>query len=169
MLCRAFVRLAAFRDSGYKILLQGGEIVNSDERVSEDYNRRLGDARMTGGSNRPGYIHERAIPQNLEGRAISALSCFGENAKMLSDQVWLNKLRHGSQTAGIVHFSKLYIGYRFQCMHTSLIHAGYSFFASLSCKADTFYSLVPEGALWSVIFVRRGAFYFETFDICLVH
>lgn len=127
MLCRAFVRLAAFRDSGYKILLQGGEIVNSDEKVSEDYNRRLGDVRMAGGSNIPGYIHERAIPQNLEGRAISALSCFGENAKMLSDQVWLNKLRHGSQTAGIVHFSKSYIHYCFQCMCTSLIYAGYSF------------------------------------------
>ncbi|XP_074564291.1 LOW QUALITY PROTEIN: peroxisome biogenesis protein 16 [Curcuma longa] len=98
---KAFVRLASFRDSGYKILLQGGEIVNSDERVSEDYNRRIGDATMAGGSNIPGYIHERygAIPQNLEGRAISALSCFGENAKMLSDQVWLNKLHRGSQTA----------------------------------------------------------------------
>ncbi|XP_042391508.1 peroxisome biogenesis protein 16-like [Zingiber officinale] len=98
---KAFVRLAAFRDSGFKILLQGGEIVNNDERVSENYNTRLGDARMAGGSNMPGSIHERygTIQQNLEGRAISALSCFGENAKKLSDQVWLNKLRHSSQTA----------------------------------------------------------------------
>ncbi|KAG6505781.1 hypothetical protein ZIOFF_038146 [Zingiber officinale] len=106
---KAFVRLAAFRDSGFKILLQGGEIVNNDERVSENYNTRLGDARMAGGSNMPGSIHERygTIQQNLEGRAISALSCFGENAKKLSDQVWLNKLRHSSQTAGYSFFASL--------------------------------------------------------------
>ncbi|RRT54549.1 hypothetical protein B296_00047444 [Ensete ventricosum] len=85
----AFVRLAAFCDSGYKMLLQGGETVNVDERQAapQVHNGWIGDAREPGGCNGPGYIHDYhgSIPKSLEGRAISALSRFGENAKMVSD------------------------------------------------------------------------------------
>lgn len=33
-------------------------------------------------------------PWNLEGRAISALSQFGEKARMVSDPVWLRRVQH---------------------------------------------------------------------------
>ncbi|WOL05562.1 peroxisome biogenesis protein 16 [Canna indica] len=97
---KAFVRLAAFRDSGYKMLLQGGEMVNVDDRegVPGDYDGGIRNAMMPGGYSNPGYVHDYhgGIPRSLEGRAISALNRFGENAKMQSDPMWLNKFRRSS-------------------------------------------------------------------------
>ncbi|CAL9165094.1 unnamed protein product [Musa hybrid cultivar] len=102
---KAFVRLAAFRDSGYKMLLQGGETVNVDERQAapEVYNGGIGDAREPGGCNGPGCIHDYhgSIPKSLEGRAISALSRFGENAKMVSDPMRSKKLCKSSKASAL--------------------------------------------------------------------
>ncbi|XP_009420800.2 peroxisome biogenesis protein 16 [Musa acuminata AAA Group] len=107
---KAFVRLTAFRDSGYKMLLQGGELVNMDERleVSGVYHARNGDSGVSGGYNRPEHIHgyHGSIPRSLEGRAISALSRFGENAKMASNPMWLNKLCPSSEATPALLFQK---------------------------------------------------------------
>ncbi|RWW07934.1 hypothetical protein GW17_00028653 [Ensete ventricosum] len=111
---RAFVRLTAFRDSGYKMLLQGGELVNMNERleVSGVYHARNGDSGMSGGYNRPEHIHgyHGSTPRSLEGRAISALSRFGENAKMASNPMWLNKLCPSSEAAPGIVFTSIYDG-----------------------------------------------------------
>lgn len=91
------------------MLLQGGESLNVDERLatSGDFHGGIADASMLGRHSKPGYNHDYhgAIPQSLEGRAISALSRFGENAKMTSDPVWLNRLRRSPEFAGIVYIS----------------------------------------------------------------
>ncbi|URE48111.1 Peroxisomal membrane protein (Pex16) [Musa troglodytarum] len=107
---KVFVRLTAFHDSGYKMLLQGGELVNMDERleVSRAYHARNGDSGVSGGYNRPEHIHgyHGSIPRSLEGRAISALSRFGENAKMASNPMWLNKLCLSSEATPALLFEK---------------------------------------------------------------
>lgn len=87
---KALVRLALFRDSGYKMLLQGGEVANVEKK-----------ARNAGGSGRPGQLQgfDGFIPQNLEGRAISALNRFGENAKMALDPMRMKQFQRNSETA----------------------------------------------------------------------
>ncbi|KAF9614776.1 hypothetical protein IFM89_020630 [Coptis chinensis] len=86
-------RLALFRDSGYKMLLHGGEIPNS-EKGPNDLMSQNG---MTGIANPnrhgPGYSYGCQV-QNLEGRALSALSRFGENARVVSDPTQVTTLQH---------------------------------------------------------------------------
>lgn len=94
-LSRVFVRLSLLRDSGYKMLLQGGEFVNEDEdsKPSQFHYGQVGTFGRPNGHNGPGYspgFHGHD-PYSLEGRALSALSRFGENAKMVSDPMWLNR------------------------------------------------------------------------------
>ncbi|KAJ6840480.1 peroxisome biogenesis protein 16 [Iris pallida] len=92
------VRLALFRDSGYKMLLQGGEVANVEEKVHNV--RRLHHA-LGGGSGRPGGYpgpgnlqnYNGYIPQHLEGRAMSALNRFGESAKLASSMMRLNRFQ----------------------------------------------------------------------------
>ncbi|GMP43171.1 hypothetical protein CsSME_00012637 [Camellia sinensis var. sinensis] len=91
------VRLALFRNSGFKMLLHGGEIPNveKDSEASNPQNR-FGLLAKLGRSHGPGNgknYHENN-PWNLEGRALSALNRFGENARMVSDPTWLHRVRH---------------------------------------------------------------------------
>ncbi|KAF9621483.1 hypothetical protein IFM89_021787 [Coptis chinensis] len=87
------VSISIVRDSGYKMLLHGGEIPNS-EKGPNDLMSQNG---MTGIANPnrhgPGYSYGRQV-QNLEGRALSALSRFGENARVVSDPTWVTTLQH---------------------------------------------------------------------------
>ena len=84
---RALLRLALFRDNGYKMLLHGGETPNVD---------RPGDQPKPGGNQRPGYFnnHYAQNPWNREGKALAALSRFGENARMVHDPTWLRRTEH---------------------------------------------------------------------------
>lgn len=82
------VRLALFRDSGYKMLLHGGETPN----VSSQH--RIGGFTKAEGNNMPGFLQNGQNPWNLEARALSALSKFGENATMVSDPTWLRRVQH---------------------------------------------------------------------------
>ncbi|KAK1323779.1 Peroxisome biogenesis protein 16 [Acorus calamus] len=82
---KVMMRLALFRDSGYKMLLQGGASLNVEESV---------DAKP-GGYNMPRSDFRGFHTRNLEGRAMFALNRFGENAKINSDPAWLKRLQHG--------------------------------------------------------------------------
>jgi len=85
------VRLALFRNSGYKMLLHGGETPNIEKHLGFSSSQHNG-----GGFQKHGAHHgsNGQNPWNLEGRALSALSRFGENARMGSDPVWLRGVQH---------------------------------------------------------------------------
>ncbi|XP_052170507.1 peroxisome biogenesis protein 16 isoform X2 [Diospyros lotus] len=90
------VRLVLFQNSGYKMLLQGGEIPNV-EKGSEtlDPQHKFGNLSKPGRREGPGNLknyHDKN-PWNLEGRALSALSRFGENARMASDPTWFHRVQ----------------------------------------------------------------------------
>ncbi|XP_077245702.1 shrunken seed protein (SSE1) isoform X2 [Tasmannia lanceolata] len=85
---KALVRLALFRDGGYKMLLHGGELTNEERDLDASESHR-----GMGTFAKPGECRGRN-PGHLEGRALYALSRFGENAKMVSDPTWLNRLQH---------------------------------------------------------------------------
>ncbi|XP_062157478.1 peroxisome biogenesis protein 16 isoform X1 [Alnus glutinosa] len=92
---KVLVRLALFRNSGYKMLLHGGETPN-DEKESGASTSQYNGFANSGGHHGPSYLgNNYADTQwNLEGRALSALSSFGENARMVSDPVWLRRVQH---------------------------------------------------------------------------
>ncbi|KAG4138716.1 hypothetical protein ERO13_D07G150500v2 [Gossypium hirsutum] len=94
---KVIVRLALFRNSGYKMLLHGGETPNV-EKSSDD----TGSQHRIGGFPRPGGHHHGAgllqnnhgsNPWTIERRALSALSRFGETARMVSDPVWFQRIQ----------------------------------------------------------------------------
>lgn len=87
-LFRVLVRLAQFKDSGYRILLQGGETSNSDKtsNVSDTDPAGMGNPGRIGGYD----------PSNLEGRALSALNMFAQNAKMTSEHMWVRRTSSSS-------------------------------------------------------------------------
>ncbi|CAO2824549.1 unnamed protein product [Amaranthus hypochondriacus] len=91
---RALLRLALFRDNGYKMLLHGGETPNVDNLSRPE--DRPGDLPKPGGNQRPGYFnnHYAQNPWNREGKALAALSRFGENARMVHDPTWLRRTEH---------------------------------------------------------------------------
>ncbi|XP_021280299.1 peroxisome biogenesis protein 16 [Herrania umbratica] len=93
---KVMVRLALFRNSGYKMLLHGGEIPNV-EKDSDDTSsqQRIGGFLKPGGHHGPGWFQNNhgQNPWNLEGRALSALSRFGESARMISDPVWMQRIQ----------------------------------------------------------------------------
>lgn len=95
MYLRVLVRLALFRNSGYKMLLHGGETPN-DEKESGASTSQYNGFANSGGHDGPSSLgNNYAQTQwNLEGRALSALSSFGENARMVSDPVWLRRVQH---------------------------------------------------------------------------
>ncbi|KAI3975063.1 hypothetical protein MKX01_005174 [Papaver californicum] len=81
------VRLALFRDSGYKMVLSGGEISNVDKRPeASNSGHKMG--------NSVRRDHFGRDPRSLEGRALSALSKFGEEARMISEPKWLNRFQN---------------------------------------------------------------------------
>ncbi|XP_074273065.1 peroxisome biogenesis protein 16-like [Silene latifolia] len=86
---KALLRLALFRDGGYKMLLHGGETPNNDDQPDSG----LGDLVKPGENQRPGYFNNLnpQNPWNREGKALSALSRFGENARMINSPPWLSR------------------------------------------------------------------------------
>ncbi|KAL4562748.1 hypothetical protein LXL04_026778 [Taraxacum kok-saghyz] len=84
---KVLARLALLRNSGYKMILQGGETVN-DGNPTNDSNHQedvRGGRLLNQGQN--GHF----TPQ---GRALSAMSRFGENARMVSDPTWFRRVEH---------------------------------------------------------------------------
>ncbi|KAK2407213.1 peroxisome biogenesis protein [Trifolium repens] len=86
---KVLVQLSLFRKSGYKMLLHGGETSNdamhsNDSSTSQHQIAVNPKARYNHGTN----------PWNLEGRALSALSQFGEKARIVSEPVWLRRVHH---------------------------------------------------------------------------
>ncbi|CAI9770251.1 unnamed protein product [Fraxinus pennsylvanica] len=94
---KVLLRLALFRNSGYKMLLHGGENTNdgedSDALDSQDRNGLLP---KPGQHQVPGNLknYRRQNPLNLEGRALSALNSFGESARTVSEPTWLSRVQH---------------------------------------------------------------------------
>ncbi|XP_037497423.1 peroxisome biogenesis protein 16 isoform X2 [Jatropha curcas] len=93
---KVLVRLASFRNSGYKMLLHGGETPNNEKHLNFSSQHATGGFSKPGSHHGPGYYRDvnGQNPWNLEGRALSALSRFGENARMVSDPVWLCRVQH---------------------------------------------------------------------------
>lgn len=91
------IRIALFRDSGYKMLLQGGEVANVEKKGPN-----AGALGRPGGYSGPGQFQafDGFIPQNLEGRAMLALNRFGESAKMALDPMRMKQFEGTSVTAG---------------------------------------------------------------------
>ncbi|KFK37358.1 hypothetical protein AALP_AA4G246300 [Arabis alpina] len=92
---KAGIRLALFRHSGYKMLLQGGETPNDDEKDSNqpELQNRAGNLDRNHGN------QNQHNPWNLEGRAMSALSSFGQNARTTttatsSTSGWSRRIQH---------------------------------------------------------------------------
>ncbi|XAR54103.1 hypothetical protein NMG60_11029111 [Bertholletia excelsa] len=90
---KVLVRLSLFRNSGYKILLHGGEIPNT-EKGSHAFNPQH---RWHDGTGNTRNYYEMNH-WNSEGRALSALSRFGENARMVSNPPWLRRAEHQHTT-----------------------------------------------------------------------
>lgn len=101
---RAGVRLAAFRESGYKMLLQGGEVANEEEIniLDENFGAKSNGVPVIypmNGHFQNGHgvasngLDGKAgfVSKSLEGRAVAALNKFGQNAKMTSDPMWMKK------------------------------------------------------------------------------
>uniref|UniRef100_A0A7N0UZK5 Peroxisomal membrane protein PEX16 n=1 Tax=Kalanchoe fedtschenkoi TaxID=63787 RepID=A0A7N0UZK5_KALFE len=89
---KVLLRLALLRDSGYKMLLHGGETPNTDELETTSNSRiKPGAFAEHGGPYGPIHAHQRHSQWNLEGRALSALNRFGESARMVADPRWLQK------------------------------------------------------------------------------
>lgn len=93
-LTKALARLGSFHDSGYHMLLQGGEVLNV-KKLPEVPEAHLGGSRNPGistGYCGPLQLHHLngQIPPSLEGRAMAALNRFGDKARMASDQKLFN-------------------------------------------------------------------------------
>uniref|UniRef100_A0A2P2KGI7 Peroxisomal membrane protein PEX16 n=2 Tax=Rhizophora mucronata TaxID=61149 RepID=A0A2P2KGI7_RHIMU len=94
---KVLVRLALFWNSGYKMLLHGEETPNTETNLdfsgSQQGSRSTAKLRSHVG---PAHLHafNGQNQWNLEGRALSALSRFGENARMVSDPLWLHRVQH---------------------------------------------------------------------------
>lgn len=94
---RVLFRLALFKNCGYKILLDGGETINNERHLKTSTSQHRPNAfTKHGGHNAsgyPGYLNGQDH-WNLEGRALSALSRFGENARMISPPAWSYGVQH---------------------------------------------------------------------------
>lgn len=90
---KALLRLAVLQKSGFKMLLHGGETIN-DGSESDDSSRN-GPLSRPGHQGVPGILKNHGqTPSNLEGRAMSALNRFGENARTVSEPTWLRRVQH---------------------------------------------------------------------------
>ncbi|OAY49248.1 hypothetical protein MANES_05G040900v8 [Manihot esculenta] len=93
---KVLVRLGLFRNSGYKMLLHGGETPNIEKQSNLSSQHTVGGFPKPGNHHGPSHLGDinGRNPWNLEGRALSALSRFGQNARMVSDPVWLSRVQH---------------------------------------------------------------------------
>lgn len=81
------------------MLLSGGETSNDETNSSSSaLQHQIG--LKPGGSHGSSYMENNygSNPSNLEGRALFALSRFGENARMVSEPVWLHRVQHQQAT-----------------------------------------------------------------------
>lgn len=70
------------------MLLHGGETLNVEKPSDNSSSQhRVGGFPGPGGNHGPGYL------RNPEGRALSALNRFGENARMISQPSWLQRIQ----------------------------------------------------------------------------
>ncbi|KAM6584914.1 hypothetical protein CsatB_011916 [Cannabis sativa] len=94
---KVIVKLALFRSSGYKMLILGGETPNDDKHLkpSPPPPHEIDGFAKPVGNQRPGYLRNNHghNPWNLEGRALSALNRFGENARTVSNPAWLHRVQ----------------------------------------------------------------------------
>ncbi|KAF4386790.1 hypothetical protein F8388_006745 [Cannabis sativa] len=94
---KVIVKLALFRSSGYKMLILGGETPNDDKHLkpSPPPPHEIDGFAKPVGNQRPGYLRNNhgQNPWNLEGRALSALNRFGENARTVSNPAWLHRVQ----------------------------------------------------------------------------
>lgn len=92
---KVLVRLALFRNSGYKMLLHGGETPNVEEHsdCSSSQNRAAGFQNSRGHNGVLLPNNNVNNPWNLEGRALSALNRFGEHARMGSEPLWSRRVQ----------------------------------------------------------------------------
>ncbi|KAE8733353.1 hypothetical protein F3Y22_tig00001349pilonHSYRG00153 [Hibiscus syriacus] len=93
---KVILRLALFRNCGYKMLLQGGETPNV-EKDSEHTSLQhiIGGFQKLGVRNGPCWLQDDhgQNPWSVEGRALSALRKFGESGLMVSDQSWMQRIK----------------------------------------------------------------------------
>ncbi|TVU33591.1 hypothetical protein EJB05_25416 [Eragrostis curvula] len=112
---KAGVRLAAFRESGYKMLLQGGEVANEEEVTILEENFGVNGNGvppiypMNGHSQNGQKValngldgKDGFVSKSLEGRAVAALNKFGQNAKMVSDPMWMRRLQPAPEPQALV-------------------------------------------------------------------
>lgn len=94
---RVLFRLALFKNSGYKLLLEGGETTNNERHLETTTSQHRANAFTKHGGHHAsgfsGYLNGHN-QWNLEGRALSALSRFGENARMISPPAWSYRVQH---------------------------------------------------------------------------
>ncbi|CAI0471975.1 unnamed protein product [Linum tenue] len=84
---KVIVRLASFRNSGFRMLLQGGETPNVENSPSPS---------KLGNHHEPDHFPNMngRTQWNMEGKALSALSRFRENARKGADPEWLHRVQH---------------------------------------------------------------------------
>ncbi|KAM3322861.1 peroxisome biogeneis protein 16 isoform X1 [Capsicum chacoense] len=88
------VRLAVFKTTGYKMLLQGGETENLENSDDLSPQESMGHSRKPIQNQGLGANHHQGLNSwNLEGRAMSALSSFGQNARTISEPTWLRRVQ----------------------------------------------------------------------------
>ncbi|PIN16228.1 Peroxisomal biogenesis protein (peroxin 16) [Handroanthus impetiginosus] len=93
---KVLLRLAILRNSGHKMLLHGGESINDGREHDNLDSHRNGLLLKPGQQGVPGILNHPhgPSPWNLEGRALSALSRFGENARAVSEPTWLRRVQY---------------------------------------------------------------------------
>ncbi|XP_031377079.1 peroxisome biogenesis protein 16 [Punica granatum] len=87
---KVLIRLALFRNSGYRMVLHGGETPNTDKELDPS-SSPYGDGNFTKYATQMPAHFSNNFAQN---RALSALSRFGENARMVSEPMWLQRMQH---------------------------------------------------------------------------
>ncbi|KAK4803424.1 hypothetical protein SAY86_003241 [Trapa natans] len=91
---KVLLRLLLFRNSGYRMLLHGGETPNIDDKLNPS-------SSPFGDGNLPKYgAQTPALLSNnfAQNRALTALSRFGENARMVSEPMWFHRMHHQQST-----------------------------------------------------------------------
>ncbi|XP_022999826.1 peroxisome biogenesis protein 16 isoform X1 [Cucurbita maxima] len=93
---KVLFRLALFKNSGYKMILEGGETTNNETHLETSTSQH----RANDGHHASGYLgYVKGHNQwSLEGRAMSALSMFGDNARINSTPAWSYRVQHERAT-----------------------------------------------------------------------
>lgn len=147
---RSLVRLALLRNSGYKMLLHGGENSNEDNE-SDTLKLQSGYENRAQNRQHLGQTH-------LEGRALSALSRFGENARRVSEPAWLRRVQHQQaimEPPGTYCFKFVF---RIRVILVSNSH-WYKSYTAAVVKRPTLASILSEKGLPGGLFVLGEATY----------